>query len=234
MHLTCCLPLCAGRRRQIREKPTPESHSPLATLRDKRRLKKGFAKFRSLIERLQAFDTEEKCISHLAALRWPDGTVCPHCSSTHRHPYIASRRVWWFKSCKKQFSVKVGTIFGGNPIKLQKWFMAVWLLTSHNKGISSHKLARDIHVTQKTAWFILSRLRLVAKRMGQSGKLFGIVEALRARGLNSSVASSASITRSAASICSDTSTSLWCGRTAAQWRSTSASMSFCLASRACG
>ena len=133
--------------------------------------------FKSLIDMVQTFDTEEKCIEHLAALRWPEGTICPHCSSAHKHPFVRSRNVWWCKSCKKQFSVKVGTIFEGSPINLQKWFMAIWLLTSHRKSISSHQLARDIHVTQKTAWCMLSRLRLVAKNMGQDDRLFRIVEA---------------------------------------------------------
>ena len=131
--------------------------------------------FSSLLEMVQAFSAEEKCREHLTKMRWPNGVVCPKCGGYERISKLKSRPLWWCGDCKRQFSVKVGTIFEGSPIPLQKWFMAIWLLTSHKKGISSHQLKRAIGVTQKTAWFMLSRLREVMPKPGGGG-LFGVVE----------------------------------------------------------
>ena len=133
-------------------------------------------KFTNLLELVQNFDTEQKCIDHLAQLRWPDGPVCPKCGGFERISYISGRRVWYCGSCKYQFSVRIGTIFEESRLSLCKWFMAIWLLTSHKKGVSSHQLARDIGVTQKTAWFMLGRLREVMPLLGEGGGLFGVVE----------------------------------------------------------
>ena len=133
-------------------------------------------KFKSLLELVQVFDTEEKCIEHLASLRWSNGVVCPKCGADKKINFIKSRNVWWCGSCKKQFSVRYGTIFEESRLPLQKWFMAIWLMTNHRKGISSHQLARDIHCTQKTAWFLYHRIRMVMAEMGSNDRLFGIVE----------------------------------------------------------
>lgn len=95
----------------------------------------------------------------VASLRWPDGVRCPHCDSVDT-PYVKSRRVWQCKNCRKQFSVKVGSIFEDSPIPLSKWLPAMWLLVNCKNGVSSYELARDLGVTQKTAWFMLHRLRL--------------------------------------------------------------------------
>jgi transposase-like protein len=132
--------------------------------------------FDTLLEMVNAFDTEEACLLYLSRLRWPEGPVCPHCGGAKRVNWLPSRRVYWCRNCKKQFSVRVGTIFEESRIPMQKWFMAIWLITSHKKGISSCQLAKDVGITQKTAWFVLHRLREVAKRMGNPGPLFGIVE----------------------------------------------------------
>ena len=132
--------------------------------------------FTNLLDMIQTFSTEEKCIEHLASIRWPDGVVCPHCGGFQKVSNLTTRPVWWCGDCKKQFSVKIGTIFEDSKIKLQKWFMAIWLLTSHKKGISSCQLARDIGVTQKTAWFMLGRLREIIPKMGSGGGLFGVGE----------------------------------------------------------
>jgi transposase-like protein len=94
-----------------------------------------------------------------AGLRWPEGVVCPHCSGKNC-PYVASRRIWQCKDCRKQFSVKVGSIFEDSPIPLSKWLPTMWLLVNCKNGVSSYEVARDIGVTQKTAWFMLHRLRL--------------------------------------------------------------------------
>lgn len=118
-------------------------------------------RFENLFDMAQTFDSEEKCIEHLASLRWPDGVVCPRCDGSEKVNYLKSRHLWWCGECKRQFSVRIGTIFEESRLPLRKWFMAIWLLTSHKKGISSHQLARDIGTTQKTAWFMLGRLREV-------------------------------------------------------------------------
>src|SRR5688572_29291912 len=95
----------------------------------------------------------------VAGLRWPDGVVCPHCEGKEC-PYIASRRIWQCKGCRKQFSVKVGSIFEDSPIPLSKWLPAMWLLVNCKNGVSSYEIARDLGVTQKTGWFMMHRLRM--------------------------------------------------------------------------
>jgi len=132
--------------------------------------------FQTMMEMAQTFDNEEKCLLYLSNLRWPEGPVCPHCGEHRTINWLKSRKVYWCGDCKKQFSVRIGTIFEETRIPMQKWFMAIWLLTSHKKGISSCQLAKDIGVTQKTAWFMTHRLREVTQKMGNGGSLFGVVE----------------------------------------------------------
>lgn len=133
-------------------------------------------KFNNLLDMVQTFSTEEKCIDHLYGLRWKEGVVCPHCRGFEKINRLRTRPLWWCGDCKSQFGVKVGTVFEGSRIPLQKWFMAIWLLTSHKTGISSCQLARDIGVTQKTAWSMLERLREIMPKLGRGGGLFGVVE----------------------------------------------------------
>ena len=95
----------------------------------------------------------------VAGLRWPDGVTCPHCDAKEC-PYVASRRIWQCKGCRKQFSVKVGSLFEDSPIPLSKWLPAMWLLVNCKNGVSSYEVARELGVTQKTAWFMLHRLRM--------------------------------------------------------------------------
>jgi transposase-like protein len=95
----------------------------------------------------------------VSSLRWPDGVRCPHCESVDCS-YVTSRRIWQCKNCRKQFSVKVGSIFEDSPIPLSKWLPAMWMLVNCKNGVSSYEIARDLGVTQKTAWFMLHRLRL--------------------------------------------------------------------------
>lgn len=104
----------------------------------------------------------ENCRKAVAAIRWPDGVIrCPTCGS-EQVTYLASQRRWkcYGKHPKAQFSLKVGTIFEDSPIGFEKWLPALWLLTNCKNGISSYELARALGVTQKTAWFMLSRLRM--------------------------------------------------------------------------
>ena len=120
----------------------------------------------------------DKDIAHqyLVDLRWSDGVVCPHCRSTEQHSYTTTRKIWRCKSCKKEFSVKVGTIFEKSPIGLDKWLPAVWMIANAKNGISSCEIARALGVTQKSAWFMLHRIR-AAMQTGTFEKLNGEIEA---------------------------------------------------------
>jgi transposase-like protein len=92
-------------------------------------------------------------------LRWPDGKViCPRCSG-EEHSFIRTRKLWFCKGCKRQFTVKVGTIFEDSALGLDKWMTAVWMVVNCKNGISSHELARTLGITQKSAWFMLQRIR---------------------------------------------------------------------------
>ena len=89
----------------------------------------------------------------------PDGVItCPRCDN-HKHSFIKTRLIWFCKGCKKQFTVKVGTIFEDSALGLDKWMTAVWMLVNCKNGISSHELGRALHITQKSAWFMLQRIR---------------------------------------------------------------------------
>ncbi len=79
---------------------------------------------------------------------------------SQEHSYLKTRRLWKCKACKKQYSVKVGTIFEDSPIPLYKWLTSIWLLANSKNGVSSHKLGRAVGLTQKSAWFVLQRIRL--------------------------------------------------------------------------
>lgn len=128
----------------------------------------------TLLGAINYFADVDVATMFLSSLRWPDGVSCPHCESKDC-PYVASRRIWQCKGCRKQFSVKVGSIFEDSPIPLSKWLPAMWLLVNCKNGVSSYEIARDIGVTQKTAWFMLHRLRL-AIQAKSFDKMNGTVE----------------------------------------------------------
>lgn len=113
----------------------------------------------TLLEASRYFHDPDTCVETVAKLRWTDGPTCPRCESKE-YSYLTTRRLWKCKACKKQYSVKVGTIFEASPIPLDKWMVAVWLLSSCKNGISSYELGRAIGVSQKGAWFMLQRIRL--------------------------------------------------------------------------
>jgi len=96
-------------------------------------------------------------------MRWPDGPVCPACSHKE-HYYLKSQRRWKCKECYKQFSVKVGTIFEDSALGLDKWLAALWMLVNCKNGISSYEVARDLGISQKSAWFMMHRLRRALQR----------------------------------------------------------------------
>ncbi len=132
---------------------------------------------KTLQQAVKFFSDDLTCIKLIASRRWQDGkAVCPKCGDTN-NTFLPSRKVWQCKNkgCRKQFSVKVGTIFEDSPIGLDKWLIAVWLITSAKNGISSYEIHRSIGVTQKTAWFMMHRIRL-AMQNGTFEKLSGEVE----------------------------------------------------------
>src|SRR5688572_7220111 len=125
------------------------------------------------------FADYQNCHNAVMAVRWPDGIVkCPRCGSA-RVTYLAKARVW---KCyegheRAKFSLKVGTVFEDSPLPLSKWLPALWMLTNCKNGISSYELARALGVTQKTAWFMLHRIRLAMQHRSFNGPLSGHVEA---------------------------------------------------------
>lgn len=132
---------------------------------------------KTLLEAIRYFSDLDVATGFFAGLRWPEGPICPKCGVQDvGHYYLKSRRVWKCKACRKQFSVKVGTVFEDSSIGMDKWLPAMWMLVNCKNGISSHELARDLGVTQKTAWFMLHRIRLATKT-GTFEKLSGHVEA---------------------------------------------------------
>src|SRR5438034_4710414 len=132
---------------------------------------------RTLQEAILYFADYAHCHAAVLAVRWPDGVVkCPRCGSD-RVTYLANARLWkcYGDHPRAKFSLKVGTVFEDSPLSLQKWLPALWLLTNCKNGISSYELGRALGVTQKTGWFMLSRLRL-ALQSRHGGKLAGHVE----------------------------------------------------------
>lgn len=133
----------------------------------------------SLQEAVLYFADEGRCHQTLADARWPDGVTCPTCGRKDV-VYLANQKRWQCKSqhAKRQFSAKVGTIFEDSPLPLSKWFVAIWLISSAKNGISSYELQRSLKLkTQKTAWFMLHRIRLAMQTRSFEKKLKGHVEA---------------------------------------------------------
>jgi transposase-like protein len=123
---------------------------------------------RTLQEAIRYFGDPDNALAYMVKLRWPDGVpTCPVCQRTDA-VFLKNQRKWQCKSVHKrrQFSVKVGTIFEDSPIALDKWLTAVWLLVNCKNGVSSYEIAKAIGVTQKSAWFMLHRIRLALKGGG--------------------------------------------------------------------
>lgn len=131
--------------------------------------------FETLFQMMAAFPDEQSAIDHFTAIRWKNGAYCPHCGSTKIY-HFSDRRTHKCGDCRKRFSIKVGSIFEDTKIGMRQWMMAVWLITSHKKGIASTQLAKDLGVTQKTAWFMLHRLRYAARTQSFNRPLGGEVE----------------------------------------------------------
>tara|TARA_R110001606_G_scaffold335079_1_gene483061 strand:- start:252 stop:1169 length:918 start_codon:yes stop_codon:yes gene_type:complete len=113
--------------------------------------------FNSILELINAFPNEQSCIDHLEKLRWNENVVSPFDNTSK--VYNCKGNKYKCKNTGKYFNVRTQTIFDNTKMPLQKWFLAIWLVTSHKKGISSLQLGRDLDITQKSAWFMLQRIR---------------------------------------------------------------------------
>lgn len=130
----------------------------------------------SLREAILYFADADRALDFMVEMRWPEGVTCPHCDAKSPS-FLKTRRIWKCSAtaCRKQFSVKVGTVFEDSPLGLDKWLPALWMLANCRNGISSYELARHLGTTQKTAWFMLGRIRL-AMQTKSFQKKSGIVE----------------------------------------------------------
>jgi transposase-like protein len=122
---------------------------------------------RTLTEAIRYYSDTQTCINAVALIRWEDGSpVCPRCNAAQEernHYWLAKQKRWKCYSCRKQFSVKVGTIFEDSPLGLDIWLIALWMLCNCRNGVSSYEIARATGIAQKSAWFVLQRLRFVLK-----------------------------------------------------------------------
>jgi len=131
---------------------------------------------KTLQQAIRYYSDEQVCIDAVAAMRWENGKpLCPACGHD-QHYWLAKQKRWKCKECYRQFSVKLGTIFEDSPISLDKWLTALWMLVNCRNGISSWEVHRAIGITQKSAWFVLHRLRLVMKDGAAVGGINAIVE----------------------------------------------------------
>lgn len=131
---------------------------------------------RTLQEVITYFSNPDTCFVYMMKMRWPDGPVCPHCGSKE-NTFTKTRRIWKCKGCKKQFSIRKGTIMEDSPLGLDKWLVGMWLVMNAKNGISSYEVSRALGVCQKTAWFLLHRIRHLFSTGSFERKLCGIVEA---------------------------------------------------------
>lgn len=131
--------------------------------------------FKSLYDLFGAIPDEQAAINYFKAIIWANGEFCPHCGCGKVYGF-KDGKTWKCAECRKRFSIRVGSIFEDSKIPLRKWLAAIWLITSHRKGIASAQLARDIDVTQKTAWFMLHRLRHAARTRSFNRQMKGTVE----------------------------------------------------------
>lgn len=138
---------------------------------------------KTLQQAIVHFSNPDNCLKWMVNLRWPEGVVCPTCGRKDAN-FLANQRKWQCKSVHshRQFTVKVGTIFEDSPIGLDKWLVAVWMIANCKNGISSYEVGRDLGVTQKSAWFMLHRVRLAMQddspmKIGGKGKMVEVDEA---------------------------------------------------------
>jgi transposase-like protein len=128
---------------------------------------------KTLVDAVKYFSNEQVCIDEVAAMKWPDGQIsCSGCGEIGNTIWLANQKRWKCRGCKKQFSVKVGTIFADSPLGLDKWMVAMWMLANCKNGVSSYEIARSLGITQKSAWHMMHRIRKAMTDIG-SDKLGG-------------------------------------------------------------
>jgi len=135
--------------------------------------------FKILYEFFAVVPDERAAIDYFKAIRWANGEFCPQCGHDKVYGFAKGKmagKQWKCAQCREKFSMRTGTIFEDSKIELRKWLAAVWIITSHKKGIASTQLAKDLGVTQKTAWFMLHRLRHAARTRSFNRPLRGTVE----------------------------------------------------------
>jgi len=126
----------------------------------------------SLSDAVRYFADADRAFAFMAQLRWPNGARCVHCDAD-KPIFLKTRRIWKCRSCRKQFSVKVGTIFEDSALGLDKWLPALWLIANCKNGVSSYEVARALKITQKSAWFMLHRIRTAMRAKSFGGKWGG-------------------------------------------------------------
>lgn len=131
---------------------------------------------RTMLEAARKFADPQVAHDFWVAMRWPNGVACPRCGDAQPHYLGDKYRRWFCKDCNRQFTAKVGTVFEDSPIGFDKWMPAIWLISSNRNGISSCELSRALGVTQKTAWFMLHRIR-TSLANESFDQLRGIIEA---------------------------------------------------------
>lgn len=116
---------------------------------------------KTLLEAIRYFADPDACLAFMVILRWPNGVACPTCGSIEVS-FIATRRLWRCKSRhpKREFSIKVGSIFEDSPLGLDKWLPAMWMIVNDKNGVSSYEISRALGITQQSAWFMMHRIRL--------------------------------------------------------------------------
>ncbi len=129
---------------------------------------------KTLIEAVRYFTDQDVCVQFMASLRWPDGVTCPRCGHGETS-FVKTRRLWQCCGCRKQFTIKTGSVMEDSPIGLDKWLPAIWMIVNAKNGVSSYEISRALGVTQKSAWFLLHRIRL-AMQARTFEKLSGHVE----------------------------------------------------------
>jgi transposase-like protein len=132
----------------------------------------------TLKQAVEYFADEDRALEFFVKIRWPHGVTCPTCGSQKVH-FLANQRRWKCsnKHPKRQFSAKVGTIFEDSPLSLSQWLACVWLEANCKNSISSYEVARDLGITQKSAWFMLHRVRHAVHVGSFDSKLQGVIEA---------------------------------------------------------
>ncbi len=133
-------------------------------------------KIKSIEDFFRVFKDEETCIRYMERMRFPKGVVCHSCKFCNESTLLSTRNIYKCKKCKTQFSIKKGTIFEDCKLSLQKCFASLWLITSSKKGISSMQLSNELGIQQRSAWFLMHRIRTVIENTDITKSLTGIIE----------------------------------------------------------